>query len=113
MPKREVEGFGLGHRRAGRRAAALVSKTPDSTQKPAVETIHENVLKDIDSRCFAGLGLQTGQDACFPPCLGTCLFNNAGTIEPSTKGASKIDSQPDVARRSIIEEAEVKQCQAK
>ena len=48
MPKREVEGFGLGHGRAGRRAAALVSKTPDSTQKPAVETIHENVLQDID-----------------------------------------------------------------
>ena len=45
--------------------------------------------------------------------LERVLFNNAGTIESSTKGTSKIDSQPDVARRSIIEEAEVKQCQAK
>ena len=41
------------------------------------------------------------------------LFDNAGTIESSTKGTSKLDSQPDVARRSSIEDAELKQCQAK
>ena len=60
-----------------------------------------------------GLVFKLARMHVFHHVLERVLFNNAGTIESSTKGTSKIDSQPDVARRSIIEEAEVEQYQAK